>query len=1150
MKFKLLQLVKTVSKLAIYGILVQCFTYSLLLATEINAQKSQSIKEVFIDLKAEDASMSLLEIIKNIETVTNYRFAYDKRDINKKLKVELKNEPQTVADILLKVSEASGLKFKQINKIINIDRIKRSEKNEKVIQIVIEDVDVTGKITDEDGQPLPGASILIKGTSKGTTSDLDGNYSLTVPENSTMVVSFIGYITQEITVEKKTVIDIAMVLDDSQLEEVVVTAFGMEKEKKALGYSVTQVDGKDFTESRTVNLGSALSGKVAGVNVSPPASGAAGSTRVVIRGGSSLTGADQPLYIINGVPIDNTTTGSAGMWGGNDGGDGLSSINPDDIESISVLKGNAASALYGFRGANGVILITTKSGKSRKGVGVDFNSNFTFDTVYDLTDFQNEYGHGQNGEKPSNQESALEQGQSSWGAKLDGSSVVQFDGVSRPYSDQGQTLSDFYRTGHSWTNTIGLSGGNENHTYRFSASKLKNEDIMPNSGFDRDVFSANISGKYGKLSSRVTAQYSKETAMNRPRLSDSPGNANYTTLMLSPAIRYETLKGTTEKLGAQEDGTELRHQGNVFAQNPYWAAYQFSREDVKDRFMGSALIKYDITDWLYVQGRVGTDQYTRTDESVEAYGTAYKTLGSVNLTTRKVREDNLDLLVGASKDFNGLNVDLLLGGNKMRRSDESVRIGGSDLNIPFFHSVTNVANQTYSYNFNEWGTNSVFGSATFSYQNFAFVTATARKDHFSTLSRDDNSVMYPSVSAGLVLSDVVTLPEFFTFLKLRTGWAQVGGGGTAPYGLTQTYSLNSQPHANGAVLGNITNRGTVPNATLKPYVSSEVEFGIDLRLLENRIGVDLTYYNRTTTDDILNTTISQTSGFNSTTINVGELNNKGIELLINATPIQTSDFTWEVSFNMAKNESNVVNLGSNAEGEPIEFLNLDEARTRQERIRNYVGYPAGVIAGYRHKTINGQKVYDANGYPVRSDDFEILGEGRQPFSAGLNNSFRYKNFSMSFLIDMRSGGSLMSGTNVLAYSFGMHKGTLPGRDNGLTVTGVDEDGAALTVNIPKENVDEYYGRYNDITNYFVYDASFGKLRQFTLGYSMPQAMLDKTPFTSVKLSFVGRNLLLLWSDVPNVDPESAYTNGSGGQGLEFFALPATRNFGFNLAVTF
>ena len=1017
---------------------------------------------------------------------------------------------------------------------------------------------VSGKVTDDSGEGLPGVNVVIKGTTIGSITDFDGNYQVSVEENSTLVFSFVGFTPQEIEVGTRSVINMTLSQDVQALDEVVVTALGIEREKKALGYSVTQVAGEDFTESRAINLGAALSGKVAGVNVTPTSSGAAGSTRVIIRGGSSLSGNDQPLYIINGIPIDNTTLGSASLWGGSDAGDGLASLNPDDIASISVLKGNTAASLYGARASNGVILITTKSGKARQGVGVSYNSNFTANQVHDFTDFQKEYGHGTNGNKPANQESALEHGQNSWGAKLDGSNVVQFDGEMRPYSDQGQTIRDFYRTGHTWTNTLGLAGGNENHTYRFSFSRLQNEDIVPNSGFDRNLASANISGKYGKLSLRTSGQYSKETAENRPRLSDSPGNANYTALMLSPAITFESLKGSANKLGAKADGTELRHQGNNFAQNPYWAAYQFRRLDIKDRFLGSALIKYDITDWLYVQGRVGTDIVSTNEESTEPYGTSYKANGDFNTYTKNVREDNADVYIGFNKTFNDIGIDILLGGNRMRRSDERIRIGGNDLSIPFFHSVNNVKNRSYAYQFSEWGINSLFYQANFSYKNYLFLNTTGRQDQFSTLAKGRNSVFYPSVGLSFVFTDVFDI-NVLPAGKVRVSWAQVGGGAPSPYTLSQTYSLDGATH-NGSVLGKIT-QNSIPNELLQPFLSSEIEIGADLRFLDNRLGIDVAYYTRRTTDDILNTTISPTSGFSTTTINIGELTNEGIELLINATPVQKSNFTWDISLNMANNISNVENLGINAEGDPIDFLNLDEARTRQERIRHYVGRSLGLITGYKHKVDEaGKKVYerpkDEDGnplnvlYPVRSDGFEILGEGRHPFSAGLRNTFSYKNFSMGVLIDIRSGGSVVSGTNVLAYGFGTHKETLAGRDGGLLVSGVDKEGAPLEVTISADLIDDYYNRYNDITEYFVYDASFGKLREFTLGYNFPKTFLKDTPLQSLNLSIVGRNLFLLWSNVPNIDPESAYTNSSRAQGLEFFALPTTRNFGFNLSVTF
>ncbi len=1009
---------------------------------------------------------------------------------------------------------------------------------------------VTGKITSsEDGSAVPGANILEKGTSNGAITDIDGNYRITVSDGATLVFSFIGFSTQEVTVGNQSSVNVALDVDVQALNEVVVTAFGIEKEKKALGYSVTQVDGEDFTQARALNLGTALAGKVAGVNVSTPATGAAGSSRVVIRGGSSLSGTDQPLYVINGVPIDNSTLGSAGMWGGNDGGDGLTSLNPDDIESMSVLKGNTAAALYGARAANGVILITTKQGSAQQGVTVDFNSNFTFEQVVDRTDPQNRYGTGLNGAKPVNQADAQQTGAWAWGALLDGSNVIQFDGVSRPYSDTGESLNDFYRTGQTFTNTIALSGGSEAFNFRFSVSDLDNRDVVPNSGFDRNVYSANIGTNHNKLSTRVSIQYSNENALNRPRLSDSPGNANTTVLMKPPNHSFESYKGPTEKLGAQDDGFELRHQGNIYETNPFWAAHQFYRRDVKDRVIGSALMRYDLFDWLYVQGRIGTDFVSVNSESMTPYGTAYDPDGSFNVTSRTIRENNADLLVGINRSFGAFSADVLLGGNRMKRSNERISGGGGQLDIPFFHSANNVRGsaRNYGYGLSELGINSIFGSLNLSYQNYLFLNVTARQDAFSTLSREDNKVTYPSVGLSFVLSDALQLPSVITFAKVRGSWAQVGGGAPNPYGLNLTYSLRPYSH-NGASIGFISN-GSIPNENLGPYLSTEIEFGADLRFLDNRIGVDFAYYNRTTTEDILNTQISATSGFGSTTINIGELENKGVELLVTARPVQTSDFSWDISFNMANNVSEVINLGTNAEGEPIEQVGLGSARSRTTSIVNRVGEPAGMIVGRVHQQINGQLVYDANGLPV-FEGGQLLGQSRHPFSGGLRNTFNYKGVELDVLIDIRSGASIYSGTNSAFYSRGLHQETLVGRESGITVSGVDEDGNPRTVEIAPEGLNEYYGRIGAIDDYVTYDASFGRLRQMTLTYSLPRSILGNMPVKAVNVSFVARNLFLLWDNVPNIDPESTYNNQGNSTGFEWFSLPPARSFGFNLGLTF
>ncbi len=1015
---------------------------------------------------------------------------------------------------------------------------------------------LTGRVVDSTGEPIPGVNVLNKQASSGTTTDLDGRFSISVTNNSNLSFSFIGFVAQNILVGNQSTMNVVLKEDLSDLAEVVVTSFGMEKDKKALGYSVTQVSGDRFTESRAINLGNALTGKIAGVNVSPPATGAGGSTRVVIRGGSSLTGNDQPLYVVNGMPIETGNLGSAGMWGGNDGGDGLASLNPDDIESISVLKGNAAAALYGARAANGVVLITTKSGKSRKGIGVSINSNVTVDRAWDLTDYQKVYGPGRDGTIAKTADEAIEIGQGHWGTKYNGAPSLQFDGVSRPYAHTGEGINDFYRSGLTLNNSVALSGGNETGTYRFAYSDLLNEDIMPNAGFKRKVLNVNVNSKLGnKLTFDMSGQYSNQIAKNRPRLSDSPGNANFAVLNKPGNLPFSAMRGTGDKLGANEDLTELRYQQNVFQTNPYWAAYQFFRQDITDRILGKVSLKYDITDWLYIMGRAGTDFQSRKEDSSEPYGTAYKPRGDYNVTNRSIRENNFDLFLGANKTIGDISIDAMLGANRMRRTIEGLRGGGNDLVVPFFHSVRNVAAPTTSYDFQELGIDSYFGSANFGYKNFLFLNMTARQDQFSTLSPENSKLFYPSFGTSFVLSDVIEMPKAITFTKFRASWGQTGGGAPNPYALNLTYGLVGAGHL-GASLGQI-NNGSIPNDNLKPYTSTEYEFGVDFRFLENRVGLDVAYYNRTTTNDILPTGISATSGFGTTLVNIGELRNRGLELLLNVTAIQSRDFKWDVSLNYANNRSMVLNLGNNAKGEPIQFINLDESRLRRERIRHIVGQPLGMITGFKHKEINGQKVYDNDGMPVWTDGYETIGEGRHPITGGLTNNISYKGFKLMALLDMRYVGNLVSGTNYFAYTNGLHKETLVGRETGITVSGVNTAGEPKTWNILANSaspstylVDNYYARYAQVTENIVYDASFIQLRELSFGYTIPRKLLDKTPFEAASVSIVGRNLALLWSNVPNIHPESAYTVSGNAQGLEFFAMPVTRNFGFNLNLNF
>ncbi|MDG2417910.1 MAG: SusC/RagA family TonB-linked outer membrane protein, partial [Saprospiraceae bacterium] len=532
---------------------------------------------------------------------------------------------------------------------------------------------VSGNVTGSDGFPLIGVAILEAGTDNGTSSDIEGNYTLDISDGATLNFSYTGFASQSIVVGGQSILDVVL-QEGLALDEVVVTALGIQKDKKALSYSVTEVGGENFSAARSMNVIQSLSGKVAGVNVSSTATGAGGSTRVVIRGNSSIGGNNQPLYVVDGVPIDNQNLGSAGMWGGQDWGDGISSLNPDDIETYTILKGNSAAALYGSRASNGVILITTKSGSNRKGIGVEFSSQVRTENIINQLDFQDQYGHGLNGAKPTTQEEALAQGLISWGGKLDGSSVMQFDGQSRPYSAVDNNVGRFYRTGTTFSNTLTLTGGDEKYNFRFSGSALNNKDVLPNSGLDRYNFTVKVGAKFSeKLSGTVGVNYINETVNNRARLSDAPGNANYVAQVLPASIDIETLKGTTDKFGANEDGTELLYNDNIFITNPYWSAYQFYNKSAKNRMIGNIQLRYDIYDGLYARGRISMDRYNRRRTNLEPYGTGYQPFAAIDEQSNNFQELNSELILGYDKDLNEtIGLSLFVGGNSMTNSFETV----------------------------------------------------------------------------------------------------------------------------------------------------------------------------------------------------------------------------------------------------------------------------------------------------------------------------------------------------------------------------------------------------------------------------------------------------------------------------------------------
>ena len=1023
-------------------------------------------------------------------------------------------------------------------------------------------------ISSEDDAPLPGVNLVEVGTTNGTITDAEGAFALTVSgPDVQLAASFIGFETETIDVDGQNNLVITLGEDAVALDELVVTAFGIEQDRKSVGYSVAEVGGEELTEAREPNVANALAGKVAGVTVSKPATGVGGSSRVVIRGATSLGGGsdNQPLYVVDGVPIDNSNLGSAGMWGGSDQGDGISGINPDDIEEVSVLKGAAAAALYGSRAKNGVILVTTKKGRQGGGLGIEFNSNTTFeDALVGYTDFQYEYGQGSRGLAPSDAQEAREDALSSWGARLDPSKmVVQFDGEMRPYDAVEDKLGSFYETGLTTTNSLALDGGSESTTFRLSGTYLNTGGIVPNSGMDRLNLTLRGTSQFGsRLSADAKISFVREDVHNRARLSDSPGNANYTVAFLPPNVDTDVLRGSAEEPGRNEEGTELRFSEGIYTTNPYFAAYQFVDDSKENRYLGFGLLRYELASWLTVQGRVGRDWYARRRTFVEPFGLAYKPEGFISDTEWQIGETNADALLLLDRPLSSrLALSGTLGGNLMYRRYESVGVSGDEFIIPELQTVSNTSQQGASYGFSEKQINSLLGSLELAYNDYAFLRVTGRNDWSSTLPDENNSYFYPSVSGSFVFSDAFPMPAWLNFGKLRASWARVGGD-TDPYQLALTYGIIGQGHL-GSPLGSIS-QGTIPLADLKPYAQVGREIGTDLQMFDDRLGVDLTWYYNSTTNQILNTSISPTSGYGSRTINVGEMRNQGVEGLLTVTPLRSTRFRWNLDFNFAKNNNEVVAL---VEGQ--ETLFLGESRTRNAYVVARVGEPYGAILGFDYKRDpEGNLVLSEDGLPLQ-DSLHVLGNATPDWTGGLTNTLRYKNLTLSALVDIQWGGDLYSATNARAYGSGLHKNTLVGRDVCDGMAGEDgypqegcwvpdgvqevlDDEGEVVGHTPNETAvlpQTYYGRVaGSISNEFVYDASFVRLRELRLSYRLPASLLRGSPVRLATISLVGRNLTLLYSKVPNLDPESTYSTGNGGLGLELAGVPQTRSLGFNINV--
>lgn len=1001
---------------------------------------------------------------------------------------------------------------------------------------------VKGKVTDSSGvENIIGATAKVKGTNVAVKTNANGEYAIIAQPGATLVFSFVGYKPQEIVVTAgQTEINVKLQQVSEQLKDVVVTALGVTKERRAMGYSVTEVKGATLTEARENSFVNSLEGRVAGVNVSGVGAGPNSASNVVIRGITSMTGSNQPLYVLNGVPLINNnyaTTDVGGGYGGKDGGDGIGDINPDDIESISVLKGAAATALYGYRGSNGVILITTKKGKTTDGWGVEVNSNFVLQDVIDETDFQTLYGQGINGAKPVSGDDALGSMESSWGAKLDGQPTPQFDGVSRPYSEAAKgNMSRFYKQGATATNTVSFSKGfGDDGATRFSVSNLNDNSYVPNAGLQRYTFTQNTNLRFAKnLTLDLSSEYVSEYTKNAPNVADAIGNLNWGPMFVPPNVNITTLAGKYGN-GTLANGYELNPFADVYTTNPYFAAYRFKGAIHRNRFIGSANLKYTFNNGFYIGAQVASDYTNDRNTNVTPTGTGYEVGGDMYEQNVKQTEVNIDVTAG--KHFNiskNFTLNALLGVNYRKSQQEYVTASGQTFATAFLYTIGNLETLQEGYALNNEEYQSIYGSVDMAYKNFLYVTVTGRNDWYSTLAPGKTNYLYPSVSGSFVFSQLLHIPAM-DLGKLRLSYAAVGGAADQPYQTLQTYGIQgtlivpSGSYPIGQAGG-----GTVPNSALTPSKREEFEIGTEMEFLKNRLHVDLAFYRKKVIDDIVPVSIDLTSGYNSAILNVGTLRDNGVEVELGGTPVKSRDFSWDVNFNGTYNSSKILSLG----GQPQ--ITLGSATPDW----GSVGYIQQIVGKSAQQIIALTPEVDDKGKIVITPETAApdpsnatakdFGSAIDPWTMGITNTFKYKQFTLSFLIDGKFGGKLFSNTNFVAYVQGLSKETLPGRDKTF---GTEGDYPAT-----------YYGNWaNADQGMFVYDASFIKFRQIILGYDFPTKMFHNA-IHGLRLSFVTRNVFTIMKHTPNIDPESTYSASVYSQGLESAEVPYSRTWGLNLNI--
>ncbi|POY35630.1 SusC/RagA family TonB-linked outer membrane protein [Solitalea longa] len=1015
---------------------------------------------------------------------------------------------------------------------------------------------ITGTVTSKaDGTPLPAVTVTVKGSSLGTQTDGDGKFSISVPENATLSFSYIGFKAKEVSVGASQTINVSLDADERLLNEVVVTALGIQRDAKALGYSAPQLKGEELTKSREANVINSLAGKVAGVRVSSQSGTLGGSSKIIIRGESGLGGSSQPLFVIDGMPIDNgaqqistvagaVPQGSAGADFGNRVGD----INPEDIETMTVLKGAAATALYGARAKSGAIVISTKKGV-KGNASVTFNSSVRMDDILKMPEFQNEYAQGVQG----TYNIASTNG---WGPKISDVQDKTFpnflaqDVHLKAYDNN---IKDFFQTGKTYINSLAFSGGNETGDYRFSYANISQTGIIPNQKYSKNNITLNAGKTIGKdFNIRTILNYANSGGDGRPVQSSNNPNVIMPLIYGVPrTVDMELLRNNSinPETGQQITLTPARN-GN----NPFWVIDNNNFSNDLNRFYGNAILSYKILNWLTVANNLGLDYYNEFRQGNTRNGTIGALTGNFFTANIFNRSFNNDFIATAdTKITNDLSLKVIGGANVFENYYQRNQSDAQTLTVDQLYNFSNAATVTTTNTSNKWRMVGLYGDIGLSYKDYLFLNVTGRNDWSSTLPAENRSYFYPSVSSSFVFTELMPSNKWLNYGKLRASWANVGSG-TDPYQLAFVYGPQSTAFAqygygsqfpfNGLLAFSIPS--VIPNFNLKPQNQITTEIGADLRFLNNRVKLDVTYYNSKTDDQIIALTLPQSTGFTSKKMNAGSVTNKGFEVALGLVPVKTNRFDWNFDLNFSQNKQ-TTQLPSEVTAYTLQsgWSGLIVKTRSNESF--------GIFGSAWERDPNGNIVIDpATGLRKTKLD-QRLGSINPDWMLGINNSINFKSFNLSFLIDVRQGGVVYSNTASSLRTSGLAKETLANRGNIFIDKGVVLQGTEYVPNtVPVQSMQDFWGQFSTTnTEANIFDASYVKLREVKFSYKIPSSILGKSAkfMKELEIGVEGRNLWIISDHVPHVDPEvNFFGPGSAADGIEFNSAPSTRSFGFNLRV--